>query len=228
MTEENIRLALTLVPIELWNTIYMVAVSAIFAMLFGVPLGVILTITDKGHLKENSTLNTILGSIVNMGRSFPFAILMIAIIPFTRFIVGTSLGTTASIVPLTLAAIPFVARVVESALKDVEKPLIEAAIVMGSSPWQVITKVLFPEALPTLILGMTMTVINLVGYSAMAGTMGGGGLGKIAIQYGYQRFNGFLIIVTVVLLIIIVEAVQLAGNIWAKHLNRKRGKGYSK
>lgn len=228
ITEENIRLALTLVPLELWNTVYMVAVSAIFAMLFGIPLGVVLTITDKGHLKANPPLNKFLGSIVNMGRSFPFAILMIAIIPLTRFIVGTSLGTTAAIVPLTLAAIPFVARVVEGALKDVEKPLIEAAIVMGSSPWQIITKVLFPEAFPTLILGMTMTIINLVGYSAMAGTMGGGGLGKIAIQYGYQRFNGFLIVVTVILLIIIVELVQLIGNSWAKHLNRKRGKGYSK
>jgi D-methionine transport system permease protein len=226
MTPENLQLALTLVPKELWNTFYMVVLSTFFAVLVGVPLGVILTITDKGHLKENRLIHEALGSIVNVGRSFPFAILMVAIIPFTRWLVGTSLGTTASIIPLSIAAIPFVARVVEAALKEVDKGMIEAALVMGSNPWQIIVKVFFPEALPTLVLGLTTTVINLIGYSAMAGTMGGGGLGKIAIQYGYQRFNTFLMIVTVVLLIILVQGVQVLGNYIAKKINFKRGRGF--
>ena len=228
MTEENLRLAWTLIPIELWNTLYMVFVSALLAILFGFPLGIILTITGKGHLKENLSLHSILGTLVNIGRSFPFAILMIAIIPFTRFLVGTSLGTTAAIVPLTIAAIPFVARIVEAAFKEVDKAMIESALVMGSTTWQIISKVLLLEALPTLILGMTTMIINLIGYSAMAGTMGGGGLGKIAIQYGYQRFNVFLIVVTVILLIIIVQLVQWIGTRLAHQVNKKRGKGFSK
>jgi D-methionine transport system permease protein len=153
---------------------------------------------------------------------------MVALIPFTRWIVGTSLGTTASIVPLSIAAIPFLARLVEAALKEVDKGMIEAAIVMGSTPWQIISKVLLPESLPTLILAVTTTVINLIGYSAMAGTMGGGGLGKIAIQYGYQRFNVLLMVVTVIILIILVQLIQVVGHRWARHLNLKRGKGLSK
>lgn len=228
MNPENLRLAWALVPLELWNTLYMVFCSSLFACLFGIPLGVILTITAKGHLKSRPFLHSVLGTIVNIGRSFPFAILMIAIIPITRFIVGTSLGTTASIVPLTLAAIPFAARVVETALREVEKPMIEAALVMGSNTWQIITKVLFPEALPAVVLGITTMIINLIGYSAMAGTMGGGGLGKIAIQYGYQRFNVFLIVVTVILLIIIVQLVQWAGLKIAHQINKKRGKVFVK
>lgn len=222
--EENIQLALHLVPLELWNTFYMVFFSSLFAFILGFPLGIALTVTSKGHLLENRPFNSILGTVVNVGRSFPFVILMVAVIPLTRLLVGTSLGTTASIIPLTIAAIPFVARVVEAALREVEKPMIEAAVVMGSTPRQIISKVLLPEALPGLILGMTTTIINLIGYSAMAGTMGGGGLGKIAIQYGYQRFNVFLIIVTVVLLIILVQLVQWLGNRIAHQINKKRGK----
>ncbi len=228
MNPENLQLALTIVPPELWNTLYMVFVSALFATLLGTPLGIILAITSRGHLKENLPLHSILGTIVNIGRSFPFAILMIAIIPFTRLIVGTSLGTTASIVPLTIAAIPFFARVIEAALREVDKLIIEAALVMGSSTWQIIYKVLFPEALPTILLGMTTMIIHLIGYSAMAGTMGGGGLGKVAIQYGYQRFNVFLIVVTVVILIIIVQIVQWVGMKLVHHINRQRGRVYSK
>lgn len=222
--EDNIQLALHLVPLELWNTFYMVFFASAFAFMLGFPLGIALTVTSKGHLLEQRSFNGVLGAVVNVGRSFPFVILMVAVIPITRFIVGTSLGTTASIIPLTIAAIPFVARVVEAALNEVEKPMIEAAVVMGSTPRQIISKVLLPEALPGLVLGMTTTIINLIGYSAMAGTMGGGGLGKIAIQYGYQRFNIFLIIVTVVLLIILVQLVQWIGNRIAHQINRKRGK----
>lgn len=228
MTTDQLHLIWTLVPYELWNTLYMVACSTLIAILFGLPLGVILTITDRGHLKENLWLHQLLGSIVNIGRSFPFAILLVALIPLTRWIVGTSLGTTASIVPLSIAAIPFIARLVEASLKEVDKGVIEAAIVMGSTPWQIISKVLIPESLPSLILAVTTTVINLIGYSAMAGTMGGGGLGKIAIQYGYQRFNVPLMVVTVVILIILVQAVQVLGHTWTRHINLKRGKGLNK
>lgn len=228
MTYDQLHLVWTLVPLELWNTLYMVACSTLIAILVGLPLGVILTITDRGHLKENLWLHQVLGSIVNIGRSFPFAILIIALIPLTRWIVGTSLGTTASIVPLSIAAIPFMARLVEASLKEVDKGIIEAAVVMGSTPWQIISKVLIPESLPTLILAVTTTVINLVGYSAMAGTMGGGGLGKIAIQYGYQRFNVLLMVVTVIILIILVQAIQVIGHACTRHINLKRGKGLSK
>lgn len=224
-TEQQLYLAWNLIPLELWNTLYMVICSTLIALVMGIPLGVILTITDRGHLKENVWIHQVLGSIVNIGRSFPFAILMVALIPFTRWIVGTSLGTTASIVPLSIAAIPFMARLVESALKEVDKGMIEAAIVMGSTPWQIISMVLIPESMPTLILATTTTIINLIGYSAMAGTMGGGGLGKIAIQYGYQRFNVLLMVVTVIILIILVQMIQTIGHRWAKHLHVKRGKG---
>lgn len=226
MSQDNIYLALNLIPLELWNTLYMVFMSAAISILFGFPLGVVLTITDQGHLKENSFIHKVLGTIINVGRSFPFAILMVAMIPITRFIVGTSLGTTASIIPLSIAAIPFVARLVETSLKEVDKGMIEAAIIMGSTPWDIITKVLVPEALPSLILGLTTTIINLIGYSAMAGTMGGGGLGKVAIQYGYQRFNIFLIIVTVILLIVLVQTVQGLGNRWARKINIKRSRSF--
>lgn len=225
MISDQLKLAFQLIPIELWNTIYMVACSALFAFFFGLPLGIILTITSKGHLKENRSVHQWLGFVVNVGRSFPFAILMVALIPFTRFLVGTSLGTTASIVPLTIAAIPFIARLVEAAMKEIDKGMIEAAVVMGSTPWQVIYKVLIPETLPSLVLGMTTTIINLIGYSAMAGTMGGGGLGKVAIQYGYQRFNPLLMAITVLVLIVLVQLVQWAGYHLSKQINQKRGKG---
>lgn len=221
---ENLDLALKLLPLQTWNTLYMVLVSAFFAVLIGLPLGVILTITDKGHIQEHPKLHNFLEAIVNIGRSFPFAILMVALIPFTRFIVGTSLGTTASIVPLTIAAAPFVARLIESSLKEVDKHILEASIVMGSTPWQIITKVLLPEALPSIIQGITLSIVSLIGYSAMAGLVGGGGLGQVAIQYGYNRFNPFIMIVTVVLLILLVQAVQWIGNSIARAIMKKRGK----
>lgn len=227
MNQANIDLAFRLIPIELWNTLYMVFVSTLLAVFAGLPLGIILTVTDKGHLKENPLIHQSLGTLINIGRSFPFAILMIALIPLTRLIVGTSLGTTASIVPLTIAAIPFFARLAEASFKEIDKALIETAIVMGASTSQVIRKVLLPESLPSIIHGITTTFISLIGYSTMAGTMGGGGLGKIAIQYGYQRFNSFLIIVTVVLLILLVQMIQWGGNQLAANLSRKRGRNLS-
>ncbi len=198
------------------ETLCMVFASAVFALLIGLPLGVILFLT-KGHSYK------ILGTIVNICRSFPFAILLIALIPFTRFIIGTSLGTTASIVPLSIAAAPFIARMVEAALQGVSTSLIEAETVMGSTRSQIVCKVLLPEAMPTLILNYTAAIVNLVGYTAMAGLVGGGGLGAVAIQYGYQRFDGAIMFWTVVLLIAIVQLIQWAGNKWANALQRKRG-----
>lgn len=211
-------------PYELWNTIYMVLVSAVLALMIGFPLGTLLTITQKGHLKENHSLHRFLGFIINAGRSFPFIILMVALIPFTRLLVGTSLGTTAAIVPLTIAAIPFIARMVEISFKEIDKGMIEAAMIMGSSTFQIIWKLMLPEALPSLILGMTATIINLVGYSAMAGTMGGGGLGKIAIQYGYQRFDIGVMVATVLLLMGLVQFIQWMGDRVSLSIQRKRGK----
>lgn len=223
MNAENVDLALKLIPFQLWNTLYMVFASAFFATLIGVPLGVILTITDKGHIQANAAIYKTLETIVNIGRSFPFAILMVALIPFTRWLIGTSLGTTASIVPLTIAAAPFVARLVETSLKSVDRHILEAAIVMGSTTWQIIKKVLLPEALPSIVMGITLTVVNLIGYSAMAGLVGGGGLGQVAIQYGYNRFNTFIMITTVVILIILVQLTQWTGNAFALAINKKRG-----
>ena len=202
----------------------MVAISTLFAVLIGLPIGVILTITDKGHIKESAGLYKVLETIVNIGRSFPFAILMVALIPLTRWLVGTSLGTTASIVPLTIAAAPFVARLIETSLKEVDHHLLEAAVVMGSNTWQIINKVLLQEALPSIVSGITLTIVNLIGYSAMAGLVGGGGLGQVAIQYGYNRFNTFIMVVTVILLILLVQGVQWIGNAVAKSILRKRGR----
>ncbi len=221
---ENLRLAWRLIPIELWNTVYMVGASAFFAFLIGLPIGVVLRLTDGGGLKQNKWIYQTLSVAVNIGRSIPFAILIVAIFPFTRWIVGTSIGTTASIVPLTIAAAPFLARVIESALKEIDKPIIEAAIVMGSTTRQIVRKVFIPEALPSIINGITLTIVNLIGYSAMAGLVGGGGLGKVAIQYGYQRFNGFLMLATLVVILLLVEIVQWVGSGISRALLKQRGK----
>lgn len=203
------------------ETVYMVAVSSFVAALLGIPLGVILVTTDKGHILENIPLNRILGAIVNATRSTPFIILMVAIIPLTRIIVGTSIGTNAAVVPLCIAAIPFVGRIVEASLKEVDHGVVEAAQAMGASPKEIITKVLLPEATPSIILGLTLTVISLIGYSAMAGAIGGGGLGDLAIRYGYQRFRADIMLITVVILIAQVQLVQSAGDYFARRLNKK-------
>ncbi len=221
--QADIDLALKLLPLQLWNTLYMVFSATFFAVLIGLPLGVILTITNRGHLKEQVYLHKALEAIVNIGRSFPFAILMVALVPFTRWLTGTSLGTTASIVPLTIAAAPFVAKLIETNLKEVDRHVVEAAIVMGSTTRQIIEKVLLPEALPAIITTITLTVVNLIGYSAMAGLVGGGGLGQVAIQYGYNRFNSFIMVTTVVLLIFLVQAVQWLGTTLADRINHRRG-----
>ena len=212
---------LALLVKSLWETTYMVAISGIISALVGIPLGIILITTDKGHILENTRINKVIGVIVNATRSTPFIILMVAIIPLTRLLVGTSIGTTAAIVPLSLAAIPYVARIIESALKEVDYGVVEAAQAMGASPMEIIKKVLVPEAMPAIILGMTLTIINLIGYSAMAGTIGGGGLGDLAIRYGYQRFRADIMLITVVILIGQVQIVQSTGDYLARRLNKR-------
>lgn len=204
------------------ETCYMVIASTILSTLIGVPLGVILTVTRKGHILPNAAVNSILGAIVNATRSTPFIILMVAIIPLTRMIVGSSIGTTAAIVPLTISAAPFIARIIESSLLEINPGIIEAAQAMGASPMQIITKVLIPEALHSIVLGVTLAVISLIGYSAMAGTLGGGGLGDLAIRYGYQRFQMDVMIATVIVLIVMVQAMQSLGDFLSKRLNKNK------
>jgi D-methionine transport system permease protein len=205
----------------LWETLAMVAVSALGAAIVGIPAGVVLIVTGKGHILENLPLNRILGASVNVVRSVPFIILLVAIIPLTRLIVGTSIGTTAAIVPLMLSAIPFVARVSETALREVDPGLIDAAQAMGATPGQIVRKVLLPEALPGLVAGLTITVVSLIGYSAMAGVVGGGGLGDLGIRYGYQRFQPDVMLTVVVVLVALVQGVQSVGDVLARRLNKR-------
>ena len=206
---------------SLGETLYMVGVSAAISTVFGVPLGVVLVTSSRGHILENVPVNRVLGAIANATRSTPFIILMVAIIPLTRALAGTSIGTNAAIVPLSIAAIPFVGRVVESSLREVDYGLIEAAQAMGASPFQIIRLVLLPEAMSSIVLGVTLSVISLIGYSAMAGAIGGGGLGDLAIRFGYQRFRVDIMIATVVILIALVQLVQSAGDIVSHRLTRK-------
>jgi len=194
------------------ETLLMVIPSTILAVIIGFIPAIILTVTDEGGLKPNKAVYKSLDFIVNTLRSFPFIILMVVIIPFTRLIMGTSIGSLATIVPLTIAAAPFVSRVVESALKEVDPGVIEAAKSFGSTNKQIIFKVMLKEAVPSIVSGITLTLISIIGYSAMAGTIGGGGLGALAVRYGYQRFQTDVMIVTVIVLIIIVQLLQSLGN----------------
>lgn len=205
------------------ETIYMVLAASLIAIIVGLPLGTILYITRKNNILEQKMVYQVLAAIVNMTRSIPFVILMIAVIPFTRLVVGSSIGTNAAIVPLSLCAMPFLARVVESALLEVNKGLIEAATAMGATVWQIITKVLIPEALPGIVNGLTLTIISLIGYSAMAGAVGGGGLGDLAIRYGYQRFNISVMLITIAIMIIFVQSIQYFGDKIAKRFAHSRG-----
>lgn len=198
------------------ETLQMVFFSGLFAGLFGIPIAVLLLITRRDGLLSQPLAYRCLSLIVNIARSIPFIILMIAIIPLTRFITGTSIGTTAAIVPLTLAAIPFVARVVEGALLEIPAGLQETGIVFGASVWQIITKIILPEALPGIINALTITMITLVGYSAMAGAVGAGGLGNLAINYGYQRFDIQVMIWTIVVLVLMVQLIQMMGDYLAR------------
>lgn len=193
------------------ETFYMVILSTLFAYLFGVPIGIILNITDVNGIKPNRVVNLIFGFVTNVIRSVPFLILLVTILPFTRLIVGTTIGSTATVVPLVVAAAPFVARMVESSLKEVDTGVIEAAKAMGSSTWQIITKVLLAEARPSLLVGGVIAFVTILGYSAMAGFVGGGGLGAIAVNYGYYRYKTDVMLVTVAILVIIVQVFQEVG-----------------
>lgn len=194
-----------------WETLYMTLVSTGIAYVIGIPLGIILYVTAKDGIHQNRAVNLIVGTIVNILRSVPFLILLVAIIPFTRFVVGTTIGSSATIVPLVVAAAPYVARMVESSLKEVDGGIIEAARSMGSSTWQIVWKVLLPEARPSLLVGATISLATILGYSAMAGFAGGGGLGAIAVNYGVYRYQSEIMWVTVVLLVIIVQVFQEGG-----------------
>lgn len=204
----------------LWDTLYMVLISTLFAVIIGFLPAIIIVITDDKGLKPNRYVNKILDFIINLLRSFPFIILMIAIFPLTKLIVGTTIGKNAAIVPLTIGAAPFAARVIESALKEVDSGIIEAAKAFGASTTQIIFKVMLKEALPSIVLGITLTVISVIGYSAMAGTIGAGGLGDIAVRYGYQRFKTDIMIYTVIILILVVQIMQSIGNIAYKRLSK--------
>ncbi|MBV7276328.1 ABC transporter permease [Clostridium sp. PL3] len=200
------------------ETFYMVFASTLFAIILGFIPAILLILTQEGGLKPNKTVHKILDVIINLLRSFPFIILMIAIFPFTKLIVGKSIGTTAAIVPLTLASAPFAARVIESSLKEVDPGVIEAAKSFGASNFQIIFKVMIKEAMPSIILGITLTIISIVGYSAMAGAVGGGGLGAVAVNYGYYRFKTDVMAYTVIMLIILVQLFQSIGNLIYKRL----------
>lgn len=209
-TEAMLELFVT----SLWETIVMVGISGVVGALLGIPLGVFLRLTDHGGVLENGPVNKLVGWVVNAVRSTPFIILLVAIIPFTRLITGSSIGTAAAVVPLTLAAAPFIARLVETALREVDNGLVEAAQSMGATTSQIVWKVLLPEALPGIVAGLTISFVSLTGYLAMAGAIGGGGLGDLGIRYGYQRFLPDIMLAVVVVLIFFVQAIQSLGD-WA-------------
>jgi D-methionine transport system permease protein len=217
MSPEMIRL----IAAATGETLLMVAIAAGIGTLLGLPLGVFLATSGKGELFAAPWVNRALGVIVNATRSTPFIILVVAIIPFTRLIAGTSIGTNAAIVPLTVAATPFIARLIEGSIREVDQGLIEAARAFGASPLQIVLKVLIPEALPAIVLGLTLALVSLVGYSAMVGAVGGGGLGDLGIRYGYQRFMPEMMLAVVVVLIVLVQALQSLGDRLSRHLNKR-------
>lgn len=204
------------------ETLYMVALATLFTLLVGLPLGVLLFITRRQGLTPSPKLSAVLGTIVNIGRSLPFVVLLIALIPLTRWVVGTTLGSTAAVVPITLGAIPFFARIVENALDEVDKGRIEAIQAMGGGLRYVIFTVLLPEALPALLAGVTLSIVMLIGFSSMAGVIGGGGLGDLAIRYGYQRFNNQVMVATIVILVLMVQIIQMLGDRIVRSLAHRR------
>jgi D-methionine transport system permease protein len=205
----------------LWETLYMVGISTFFTALIGLPLGILVVLTAPGSLLENRPVYQVLSMIINVFRSVPFIILMIMLIPFTQLLVGTSIGVTAAIPPLVIGSAPFFARLVEVSLREVDRGVIEMAQSMGASTWQIITRVLLPEARPGIIAGITITTVALVGYSAMSGAIGGGGLGDLALRYGYQRFQTDVMIVTTVIMIILVQLFQMLGDRLVAYFTRK-------
>ena len=203
------------------DTLYMTIVSTFFSYVFGIVMAVVLVICRKDGIRPNPVVYSVLDVVVNLTRSFPFLILMIAVIPFTRYIVGTTIGNNATVVPLVIAAAPFVARLIESSLLEVDNGVVEAAQSMGATPFQIITKVMIPECLPGLISSMTTALTTILGYSAMSGVIGGGGLGKIALSYGYYRYQTDIMIVCVILLVLMVQVFQTLGTAWATRSDKR-------
>lgn len=218
------EMLLSLLAPTLWQTVYMVAIAGAIGTAIGLPIGVFLATSGRGELFEAPLTNRVVGLIVNATRSTPFIILVVAIIPFTRLIAGTSIGTAAAIVPLTVATIPFVARLIEAAIREVDKGLVEAARAMGATPLQIVRKVLLAEARPSIVLAITLTIVSLIGYSAMVGAVGGGGLGDLGIRYGYQRFMPEVMLAVVLVLIVLVQAVQSAGDALARRFDKRNRK----
>lgn len=218
------EMLLSLLAPTLWQTVYMVLVAGVIGTTLGLPIGVFLATSGRGELFEAPLTNRVVGLIVNATRSTPFIILVVAIIPFTRLIAGTSIGTAAAIVPLTVATIPFVARLIEAAIREVDKGLVEAARAMGATPLQIVRKVLLAEARPSIVLAITLTIVSLIGYSAMVGAVGGGGLGDLGIRYGYQRFMPEVMLAVVLVLIVLVQAVQSAGDALARRFDKRNRK----
>ncbi|MFD4789168.1 methionine ABC transporter permease [Streptomyces sp. NPDC058459] len=207
------------------ETFSMVLWSTLIAVALGLPLGILLVLTERGGLLQNVVASKVIGQIVNVGRSMPFIILMVALMSFTRWVTGTTIGTAAAIVPLAIGGIPFFARLVETAVREVDGGLVEAVQAMGGSSWTIVRRVLIPESLPSLIASTTTTIIALIGYSAMAGTVGGGGLGDLAVRYGYQRFETGLMWITVGILAVVISLIQFAGDFAARSLHGRGGSG---
>jgi D-methionine transport system permease protein len=212
---------LDLFAASLWETVAMVGLSGLVGTLLGLPLGVYLHLSSPGGVLENGAVNRVLGTVVNAVRSTPFIILLVAIIPFTRLITGSSIGTAAAVVPLTVAAAPFIARLIETALREVDHGLVEAALAMGASTRQIVFRVLLPEALPGIVAALTISLVSLTGYSAMAGAIGGGGLGDLGIRYGYQRFLPEVMLAVVLVLIVFVQVVQSAGDALVRRISHR-------
>ncbi|QTM98962.1 methionine ABC transporter permease MetI [Sediminibacillus dalangtanensis] len=204
-----------------FETMLMVGISLLVAIVIGLPMGILLYVTDKGLFLENKFVKLVVGIIVNLIRSIPFIILLVFLIPFTKWLTHTTIGPLAASVSLSVAAIPFYARIVESAAREIDKGVVEAAVAVGASPWMIIKDIIFPEAKPGLISGLTITAISLIGYSAMAGTVGGGGIGDLAIRYGYYRYDDTVMFTTVIVLIVLVQFVQYLGDFIAKAVNKR-------
>lgn len=204
-----------------FQTLYMVGIAIGIAIILGMPLGILLYVTDEGQIIENKWIRRIAGVVTNLVRSIPFIILLVFLLPFTDFLVGTTIGPTAASVPLSVAAIPFFARIVESAAREIDRGVIEAAVSVGAHPWTIIKDIILPEAKPAIISGLTITVISLVGYSAMAGIVGGGGIGDLAIRYGYYRYDNNVMYTTVIVLIVLVQVIQFSGDFVARKVNKR-------
>jgi D-methionine transport system permease protein len=220
----SIDMIYNLLSKALMQTLQMVFVAGIVGSIIGLPIGIFLATSGKGELFPAPKTNRVFGLVVNAARSTPFIILVVAIVPLTRLLTGTSIGTWAAIVPLTIATIPFFARLVESAIREIDKGLIEAARAMGATPFQIVFKVLLPEARPSILMALTMTIVSLIGYSAMVGAVGGGGLGDLGIRYGYQRFNPEMMVMVVIVLIVLVQLVQSAGDGLARRFDKRNRK----